>query len=93
MQPDISATEAVRQFSELLNNIKYRGYRYRIMRGGKPAAALVPVEEAGSPRPMGDLDAIFQTLPRLDPDDESFADDILEAIKAQPPLPGDTSWE
>ena len=33
MRPDISATEAVRHFSELLNNIKYRGHRYTIIRG------------------------------------------------------------
>ncbi len=92
MRPDISATEAVRHFSELLNNIKYRGDRYTIIRGGKPAAALVPVDEAGSPRHMGDLKGIFQTLPQLDLDDISFADDVLGAVKAQPPLPEDTVW-
>jgi antitoxin (DNA-binding transcriptional repressor) of toxin-antitoxin stability system len=93
MKLDISATDAVRHFSELLNNIKYRGNCYRIIRGGKPAAALVPLDEAGSSRLMSDLNDIFQTLPRLDPDDTNFADDVLEAIQAQPPLPGDTSWE
>lgn len=92
MRSDISATEAVKHFSELLNNIKYRGDRYTIIRGGKPAAALVPVDEAGSPRHMGDLKGIFQTLPRLDPDDINFADDVLGAVKAQPPLPEDTVW-
>ena len=44
MQTAISSTEAVRNFSELLNNIKYRGDRYTVIRGGKPAASLVPVE-------------------------------------------------
>jgi prevent-host-death family protein len=92
MWPPISATDAVRHFSELLNNIKYRGDRYTIIRGGKPAAALVPVDEAGSRRYLGDLKSIFQTLPRLDPDDSSFADDVLGAIKAQPLLPKDTVW-
>ncbi|SPF35602.1 conserved hypothetical protein [Syntrophobacter sp. SbD1] len=92
MRSDISATDAVRHFSELLNNIKYRGDRYTIIRGGKPAAALVPVDEAGSLRRMGDLNGIFQTLPHLEPDDINFADDVLESIKAQPPLPGDAAW-
>ena len=92
MRPDISATEAVRHFSELLNNIKYRGDSYTIIRGGKPAAALIPVAEAGSSRYLGDLNHIFQTLPRLDPDDTSFADDVLGAVKAQPPLPEGPVW-
>jgi antitoxin (DNA-binding transcriptional repressor) of toxin-antitoxin stability system len=83
----------VRHFSELLNNIKYRGHRYTIIRGGKPAAVLVPVDETGPPRHMGDLQGIFQTLPRLDPDDMNFVDDVLEAVKAQPLLPEDTVWE
>lgn len=93
MRSDISATDAVRHFSELLNNIKYRGDRYIIIRGGKPAAALVPADEVSSLRRMGDLNDIFQMLPRLDPDDMNFADDVLEAISAQPPLPGDMTWE
>jgi len=92
MRRNISATEVVRQFSELLNNIKYRGERYTIIRGGKAVAALVPVEDAGSQRRMGDLREIIGSLPRLDPDDKSFADDVLEAIKGQPPLPGAATW-
>lgn len=59
MRPDISATEAVRHFSELLNNIKYRGDSYTIIRGRKPAAALVPVAEAGSPRYLSDLNPVI----------------------------------
>ena len=82
MRADISATDAVRHFSELFNNIKYRGDRYTIIRGGRPTAALVPVNEADSLRRMGELSGIFQTLPHLEPDDINFADDVLEAIKA-----------
>lgn len=93
MRSDISATDAVRHFSELLNNIKYKGNRYTIFRGGRPAAALVPADEVRFSRRMGDLNGIFQTLPHLDPNDVSFADDVLEAIEAQPPLPGDATWE
>ncbi len=93
MRPDISATEVVRNFSELLNNIKYRGQSYRIIRGGKPAAALVPVDEADHPRVLADLNEIFQSLPRLDHDDLDFADDILGAVNAQPSQPDGPSWE
>ena len=93
MRTDISATDAVRHFSELLNNIRYRGVHYTIIRGGKPAAALVPLDAGGPIRRLGDLNSIFQALPRIDPDDTRFVDDVLEAIKGQPPLPGCTSWE
>ncbi len=93
MSTDISATNAVRHFSELLNNIRFRGVHYTIIRGGKPAAALVPLEEGGPSRRLGDLGSIFQTLPHIDPEDTSFLDDVREAIEGQPPLPGYTSWE
>jgi antitoxin (DNA-binding transcriptional repressor) of toxin-antitoxin stability system len=93
MRTDISATDAVRHFSELLNNIRFRGVRYTIIRGGKPAAALVPLDDSGPLRRLGDLNGIFQTLPHIDPEDITFVDDVLEVIEGQPPLPGYTSWE
>lgn len=93
MPTDISATDAVRHFSELLNNIRFRGVHYTIVRGGKPAAALVPLDAGGPLRNLGDLNSIFQTLPHIDPEDTRFVDDVLEAIEGQPPLPGNTSWE
>ncbi len=93
MRTDISATDAVRHFSELLKNIRYRGVHYTIIRGGKPAAALVPLDAGGPIRRLGDLNGISQTLPHIDPDDTGFFDNILEAIKGQPPLPGYTSSE
>lgn len=93
MRTDITATEAVRHFSELLNNIKYRGDRFTIIRGGKAAAALVPAEEAVPERQLGELGGIFKTLPRLDPGDSGFAGDVLGTVGVQPPLPEDTAWE
>ena len=93
MRTDISATDAVKHFSELLNNIRYRGVHYTIVRGGKPAAALVPLDDTGPLRRLGDLNGIFQTLPHIDSDDTKFADDVLEAIKRQPSPPGYMSWE
>jgi antitoxin (DNA-binding transcriptional repressor) of toxin-antitoxin stability system len=92
MARHISATEVVREFSELLNNVKYRRERYTILRGGKPAAAFIPVEEAVLVRRMADLTGIIESLPRLDPGDTGFAADVLEMVKDQPPLPGETKW-
>jgi antitoxin (DNA-binding transcriptional repressor) of toxin-antitoxin stability system len=42
----VSATEAVRKFSELLNFVRYKGENYQIIRGGKPVASLRPVGTA-----------------------------------------------
>lgn len=93
MQTAISSTEAVRNFSELLNNIKYRGDRYTVIRGGKPAASLVPVEAAGSGATLADLRKIVQALPHLDKSDTSFEADVITAANSQPSMPEALSWE
>ena len=42
MEKRITATEAVRRFSDILNSVSYRGDRYVIMRGKKAAAQIPP---------------------------------------------------
>ncbi|HIJ81085.1 MAG TPA: hypothetical protein HPP76_05205 [Desulfuromonadales bacterium] len=93
MQTAISSTEAVRNFSELLNNIKYRGDRYTVIRGGKPAASLVPVEAIRSGATLADLRGIVQALPHLDKNDTSFEVDVITAAALQPSMPETLSWE
>ena len=77
MRVSISSTEAVRNFSELLNNIKYRGDRYTVIRGGKPAACLVPVEANRSGATLADLREIVRQLPHLDSSDQTFTTDVI----------------
>lgn len=93
MQTAISSTEAVRNFSELLNNIKYRGDRYTVFRGGKPAASLVPVESMGCGATLADLNRIVQAFPHLDRSDTSFESDVIAAASLQPSMPESLSWE
>jgi antitoxin (DNA-binding transcriptional repressor) of toxin-antitoxin stability system len=93
MQTEISSTEAVRNFSELLNNIKYRGDRYIVIRGGKPAASLVPVEAPRRGATLVDLRQIVRELPHLDSNDTAFASDIMAAASAQPEMPKALSWD
>ncbi len=69
----ITATEAARSFSEVLNQVKYRGESFEIERGGVPIARLVPVEQ---PQPFR-----LSDLVALAPRDPGFADDIGEAQK------------
>ena len=93
MQTAISSTEAVRNFSELLNNIKYRGDRYTVIRGGKAAATLGPAEPVRPAATLADLREIVRTFPRLDSIDKGFEADVKEAVKAQPPMQKAASWE
>ena len=93
MLATISSTEAVRNFSELLNNIKYRGDRYTVIRGGKPAASLVPVEPTSMCVTLADLRKIVQNLPHLDITDSTFEADVMAAANSQPLMPEALSWE
>ena len=89
----ISSTEAVRNFSELLNNIKYRGDRYTVVRAGKPAASLIPVEQNLPAATLEDLREILRQLPSLDSSDQKFATDVIATANAQPAMPEAQSWE
>lgn len=40
----VSATEAARNFSELINRVCYKGDTYIVERGGKPMCEITPVE-------------------------------------------------
>lgn len=93
MQTAISSTEVVRNFSELLNNIKYRGDRYTVIRGGKPAASLIPLEVSRAEITLSALTKIVRSLPHLDSADSSFEADVIESAKSQPSMPTVLSWE
>jgi prevent-host-death family protein len=93
MAKTIKATDAVRDFSEILNSVKYRGESYTIVRGGKPAAALVPVETGVRPKTLKDLRSVLSSLPRLGKDAVRFLNDIEEAVHMQPHVPEKSAWE
>ncbi|HPB14400.1 MAG TPA: antitoxin [Smithellaceae bacterium] len=91
MMKTISATDAVRTFSELLNAIKYKGEFYTIIRGGKPAATIGPVETITSMRTLKELALVLKAMPKLD-DDDKFAADVEDIITNQPVTPEGSSW-
>ena len=83
----VSATEAARNFSELLNRVRYRGERFVIERGGVAIGELraaAPVRFTGR-----DLLALLRSLP---PVDASFFDAVEEVARHQPRVP-ETPWE
>ena len=92
MGQTITATEAVRNFSDLLNSIRYRGEEYTILKGGKPAATIGPAAGPVRERKLSDLKALVGSLPRLEEDGESFAGDIARAVTAQPPAGEGYPW-
>jgi prevent-host-death family protein len=92
MMKTITATEAVRKFSEILNSIKYAGADYTIVRGGKPVATIRPAEDRAKELSLGDLAALVKSLPALGDEAERFKKDVREAHKHQPHVPEKDKW-
>ncbi len=93
MEKHITATQAVRDFSELLNTIKFKGDHYIIQRNGKPVASMQPIKSGKKVKTLKELKLLIKELPRLDDELEAFAADIEEIWKNQLPLPEDSVWE
>ena len=93
MEKRISATRAVRDFSEVLNTIKFKGVHYIIERGGKPIASMKSIDEKMDPMTLGELKTLLKKLPRLDEELEAFASDLEEIARNQPLVSTGDLWE
>jgi len=93
MEKRISATQAVRDFSEVLNTIKFKGVHYIIERGGKPIASMKSVDEKIDSMTLGELQTLLKQLPRLEEELAAFASDLEEISKNQPPISTGDLWE
>ncbi len=80
----ISVTQAVRQFSNLLNRVLYQGAVIELERGNKVIARISPVTPDSSLK-VKDLDRFFAGLPSLGEDAKAFAKDLAR-IRKQVPL-------
>ena len=83
MEKRISATQAVRDFSEVLNTIKFKGVHYIIERGGKPIASMKSIDEKINPMTLGKLKSLLRKLPKLEEELEAFAPDMEEISRNQ----------
>lgn len=83
MDTRVSATEAVRSFSDILNRIRYRGEAFVVERGGEVVCRMTP---ATAPRRVigRDLLAVVREPPRPD---AGFARDVQEAVELQGRVP------
>ncbi|MEW6669774.1 MAG: antitoxin [Thermodesulfobacteriota bacterium] len=93
MEKAVTATEAVRDFSGLLNTIRFKGETYIIKRGGKPIASIGPVREASVSKRLKDLKGILLELPRMGDELDPFEKDLIEVRRNQPSLPEEEPWE
>ena len=92
MEKRISATRAVRDFSEVLNTIKFKGVHYIIERGGKPIASMKSIDEKIDPMTLGKLKLLLKKLPRLEEELDAFVSDLEEISRNQPLMPAGDLW-
>ena len=90
MEKTISATDAVRKFSEILNSIIYRGDHYTVRRGGKAVASISPV--LPSAKTLAEMKELIKKLPPLGDEAEGFKKDLKEIIRRQPLVPEKDRW-
>lgn len=79
----LSVTQAVRQFSDLMNRVFYQRSIVELERGNKVIARICPVAQE-SPLKVKDLNQFFHELPSLGEDTERFAQDVEEIRKQVP---------
>jgi hypothetical protein len=92
MEKRISATRVVRDFSEVLNTIKFKGVHYIIERGGKPIASMKSIDEKMDLMTLGELKTLLKKLPRLDEELDAFASDLEEIYRNQPVMSKGDLW-
>ena len=93
MEKRISATRAVRDFSEVLNTIKFQGAHYIIERGGKPIASMKSIDEKIDSMTLSELKTLFKKLPRLEEELDDFELDLEEISRNQPLMSTGDLWE
>jgi antitoxin (DNA-binding transcriptional repressor) of toxin-antitoxin stability system len=87
MKSEITATEASRRFSELLNRLRYRNESFVVKRGGELICEIIP---AGHRRVTGkELVGLINALPR--PDQEYL--DLTENLIRDQPLVSKSPWD
>ncbi len=82
MESHLSATQAARSFSDLLNRIRYRGEAFVVERGGEPVCRMLPAQPARLT--LRELAELLRSAPAPD---ASYAADVRRAARRQGRLP------
>jgi len=87
MPTRLTVTEAVRNFSEIVGRVRFKGERFVLLKSGRPVAELVPAD-AAAPVRLGELPAVLEDLPHLEPEDaDRFASELESARATVGPMP------
>jgi prevent-host-death family protein len=78
----VTATEAARKFSEILNRVAYKGESFVVERSGRPVCEIGPAA-SGKRFTAADFAEMIKSAPR--PDDQYF-EDVEEIIRNRQPL-------
>jgi len=84
MESHITATQAARSFSDILNRVRYRGETFLVERGGEPVCRISPAE-APKRSTLGDLVRLLRALPVPD---VGYMDSVEQISRKQPRVPG-----
>jgi hypothetical protein len=88
----ISATEANRTLSHILNEVHYKKESFEIKRGSKIIAKIVPVEDEKKGMSADELNYLCSHLPKLEKDDAVLFERMIKEIRSQAKI-GESSWE
>ncbi len=88
MTQRLTATQASRAFSEILNRVRYEGESFIVTRGDDPVAEIRPLPAAGASRTVSELVSLLiaSRMP-----DEHMAED-LEAVQGAQGLTPEDPW-
>ncbi len=79
----ITATEAARNFSDILNRAQYRGESFEVTRGNEVVVKIEPVKPKRLT--VGEFREIWANRKRLDPEEAAEFEKDLAEIRASAP--------
>jgi prevent-host-death family protein len=81
VKSEISATDAARRFSAVMNRVRYRNETFVVKRRGEPVCEIVPVRSATITG--RELVGLLRSLPHPD---EEYLDTFERLLRNQPPV-------
>jgi antitoxin (DNA-binding transcriptional repressor) of toxin-antitoxin stability system len=88
----ITATEAARNFSDILNRAQYKGEKFEVTRGGQVVATITSALPKPKVLTAGEFRELWKDRPRLDPEDAAQFEKDLEEIRKSAPSPP-SKWD
>ena len=87
----VTVTEVVRNFSDYINRIAYKGERFVLVKGNKPVAELKPLPTG---KTLGDLPRLLASLPSLSKEELTvFSGDVAMVRETAPKEGLKDPWE